>query len=48
MQEHKQGRGWWNSIGKTAFNENFVASVDSLLETTELPTYFQDIQQRDK
>jgi len=41
-------RQWWNSIGKTAFNEDFVASVDSLLETTELSTYFQDIRQWDK
>ncbi len=40
-------RKWWQSVGKTAFNPDFVQTVDGLLQRTELTTYFEDIRTYD-
>ena len=43
----QRGRRWWASIGKTAFDPDFVSAVDSLLAGNESSTYFKDIRRWD-
>ena len=38
-----RGRRWWDSVGKTAFDPDFVYAVDSLLQESEPSTYFEDV-----
>ena len=39
-----RARRWWKVLGRYAFNSDFVAEVDKLLESTEVSTYLQDMR----
>ena len=41
-------RKWWSSVGRVAFNPDFVRAVDEYLERTDLTTYFDDIKTYDR
>lgn len=40
-------KAWWNSIGRYAFDANFVSEVDSFLKKSEPSTYLSDIRKWD-
>jgi hypothetical protein len=40
----QRGRKWWNAVGRSAFNPDFVGSVDELLARTSDSTYLRDMR----
>lgn len=40
-------RRWWNTIGRAAFDAQFVQEVDRLLAESGPSTYFKDIEKYD-
>jgi len=43
-----RSRKWWKTLGRLAFNPEFVAQVDQMLSKTELNYYLRDIRTWDE
>lgn len=44
----ERGKRWWSAVGRYAFNTDFVADVDLMLERSEPSTYLLDIRHWDR